>query len=337
VKRILLAACAAILGALVVSLNSAFAQSVVSGGGFPAQTDLFNDAVMLARVLPFVVLLGIGFGVWQAKTTCRQRKSAPDSPFVIRHDLGTVIAHWTNGIGLMVGMLTGLIVLRWLPRPDELRSVFELHYIGASLAIFGIVSHLAQNAVTGGMGLLPRSFKDLRDGLSEMVEYTGIFGPDRAVFGIKLPKAIRETLAETFAMFGLKPNSKLGKFLPVEKVFSYTPWMIIIAVLVGTGLIKSFRYLYPIPPTFIAQVSFVHDVFAYASIVMLGLHLAAILLVPRHWPLLGSMLTTRLSRQIVQRWHPAWYKELTAREQGVTAALTTPSAPNPEQAQAVGK
>lgn len=337
-KRILLAIGVAVFGVLIIAIDSAFAQGGTAGG-FPDQTELFNDAVLLARVLPFVVVVSIGFGVWQGKVTMRQLKSSPNSPYVIRHDFGTVIAHWTNGIGLMVGMATGLMVLRWLPRPDEMRSVFDIHYIGASLVLFGVVSHLTQNAVTGGMGLIPRSLRDVRDGLAEMIEYTGIFGPDRAVFGIKLPKAIRTTLSETFSMFGLKPSSRFGKFLPVEKVFSYTPWAIIIAVIVVTGLIKSFRYLYPIPPTFIAQVSFVHDVFAYASVVMLGLHLAAILLVPRHWALLGSMFNTRVSRQFVEKWHPTWFKELTAREQKSSSASTTQALPMADHAnvQATGK
>jgi hypothetical protein len=195
--------------------------------------------------------------------------------------------------------------------------------------LFGVVAHLSQNGITGGLGLLPRSLKDFRDGLAEMVEYTGVFGPQRAVFGINLPKFIRETFGETFSAFGLRPSKKLGKFLPVEKVFSYTPWAIIITVIVVTGLIKSFRYLYPIPPPFVQQVTTLHDIFGYAAVAMLGIHLAAILLVPRNWPLLIAMLTTRISRKHVQDWHPLWYKELVAREQssGAVAAPVTQVGP----------
>ncbi len=320
-KRIQLASIAALLGAFMATLGTASAQGPVPVG-FPPQTSLYEDAVLLARLLPLIAVLGIGFGVWQAKITMRQPKSSPNSPTVIRHDFGTVIAHWTNGIGFIIGMITGMIVLRRLPRPDEMRIIFAIHYVGSALAVFGVVSHLTQNAVTGGMGLIPRSLKDVRDGISDLFEQAGIFGPSGAVFGIHWPQVIRETLAETVSAFGFRQSKKIGKFLPAEKVFSYTPWAIIVTVIVVTGVIKAFRYLYPIPPDFIAQVSTLHDIFAYAAIVMLGIHLVAVLLVPRHWPLVISMLNTRISRAFVQKWHPLWYQELIAKEKA--AALSTP-------------
>jgi cytochrome b subunit of formate dehydrogenase len=262
-----------------------------------------------------VAALGIGFGIWQGKTSMRRPKSAPDSPSVTRHDFGTVVAHWLNGIGFIAGMLTGAIILRWLQRPDELRNIFVIHYVGSSLVIFAVASHLAQNAVTGGTGLIPRSFRDIREGLGELVEYTGIFGSRGAAFGLRLPKAIRQPIAEIFASFGIAPPRRMGKFLPAEKVFSYTPWAIIIGVMTLTGLVKVFRYLYPISPSFVAQMTVLHDLFTVVALVMLAIHLSALLLVPRNWPLLVSMFTTRISRKTVELLHPAWFKELQAAEQ----------------------
>jgi cytochrome b subunit of formate dehydrogenase len=313
-KRIFFAICAAAFGVLVLAMNNAFAQGGTAGG-LPPQSDLFGDAVLLARVLPLVAALGIGFGVWQGKLSMRQPKSSPSSPFVIRHDFGTVVTHWINAVGFIGAMITGAIVLRWLQRPDEMRGVFAIHYVAASMIVFAVSSHLSQHAVTGGMGLLPRTFREVREGLGELVEYAGIFGPTGAAFRIKLPKVLRDTFAETFRSFGIAPPKKLGKYLPAEKSFSYVPWVIVVAVMVATGLIKSFRYLYPIPPTFIASVTSVHDLFAYLSVAMLVIHLAAVSLAPRNWPLLGSMFTMRVSRRHVQQWHPLWFQELTAREQ----------------------
>jgi cytochrome b subunit of formate dehydrogenase len=326
VKRVLFALGAASVGVFFMTLGIALAQGP-EGGGFPPESSLYDDAVLLARGLPILIALGIGFGIWRAKVSLREKKSAPDRPTVTRHDWGTVTAHWTNAIGFIVGIITGLIVLRRLPRPDDLRIIFALHYIGAGLVVFGVSSHLSQNAVTGGTGLVPRALKDVREGLAELVEYTGIFGSKGAVLGLKLPKGIRETFSETFQAFGIAPPKRLAKFLPAEKVFSYSPWAIIIGVIVITGLIKSFRYLYPVAPPFIAQVTFIHDAFAYIAVVMLAIHLAAVLLVPRNWPLLISMFTTQVSRQHVEKWHPIWYKELVAREQPSPA----PAAPVPTE------
>lgn len=332
-KRVLLALGAAAGGVFVIMATSVFAQGGVPGGN-PPQTDLFNDALALARTLPFAAALGITFGVWRGKTTMRQRKSSPDSPSVTRHDIGAVIAHWTNGIGFIVGMITGAIILRWLQRPDEIRTSFVIHYVGAAMVIFGVASHLTQNAITGGLGLIPRSLKDVREGLGELVEYTGIFGPSGAAFGIPIPKAIRKPIAEIFIAFGIAPPKRLGKFLPAEKVFSYVPWAIIIAVIVFTDLVKAFRYLYPIPPTFVAQMSTRHDLFTAVAVVMLVIHLAAVVLVPRNWPLLASMFTTRISRKHVERWHPAWFKDLEAAERPPSARAEPIAPAKAEQAKA---
>ena len=55
-------------------------------------------------------------------------------------------------------------------------------------------------------------------------------------------------------------------------------------VRVVTGLIKSLRYLYPVPPTFVAGVTTVHDLFAYLAVAMLVLHLLAARSAARSWP-----------------------------------------------------
>jgi len=232
-------------------------------------------------------------------------------------------------------MITGAIILRWLQRPDELRNIFVIHYVGAGTVLFGVASHLTQNAVTGGMGLIPRSFKDVREALGELVEDTGVFGSSGASFGLKLPKMIRQPIAEIFVSFGIAPPKRMGKFLPAEKVFSYLPWLVIITVIVVTGLVKVFRYLYPIPSPFVAQMSALHDLFTAVAVVMLAIHLAAVVLVPRNWPLLVSMFTTRISRKHVERWHPAWFKSLQAAEHAQPAGTAKPEAPaNPQQVEA---
>lgn len=328
-KRIVISIAAAVFGAMAFAAQGAFAQG--GTGGYPAQSGLFEDAVLLARVLPFAIALGVAFGVWQGKRSMREPKSSPDSDAVIRHDLGTVVSHWANAIGFIGAMLTGAIVLRWLARPDEMRSIFALHYVAAALVTFAVSSHLAQHAVTGGLGLLPRSFKEVRQAVGELGEYAGLFGPTGAAFRIKLPKIIRETFAETFHAFYLSPPKRLGKYLPAEKVFSYVPWMVIAGVLVVTGLIKSLRYLYPVPPTFISGVTTVHDLFAYLSVAMLVLHLLAVSVAPRNWPLFRSMFTMRVSRKHVQQWHPLWFRELVSSE---LQAGPAPAAGKPEQGQA---
>lgn len=308
-------------GLLFVTASSVFAQGGTTEG-FPPQTMLFNDAVLFARTLPFFVALGIAFGVWRGKVSLRQPAYSPNSQFVTRHDLGTVITHWVNAGGFILGLITGAIVLRWLQRPDEIRGMFLIHYAGAGLVVFAVSSHLAEHGVTGGRGLIPRSLKEVREGLGEIVEYVGIFGPEGAAFGINWPKSLRRALAEVFVAFGIKPPKRLGKYLSAEKSFSYVPWAIIIGVIVLTGLVKAFRYLYPIPAPFVAWMSFFHDLFTVIAVVMFAIHLSAVLLVPRNWALLKSMFTTRIPLEYVKTRHPIWYEKL-AKGQGAKETKTS--------------
>jgi len=52
--------------------------------GFPPETDSYNDAVLLARCCRSSPLPVSDLGVWQARKSLRQPKSAPNLPFVIR-------------------------------------------------------------------------------------------------------------------------------------------------------------------------------------------------------------------------------------------------------------
>jgi len=309
--RIPAAVSAALFGLTVMTVSIAFAQ----GGGFlPEQSVLYDDAATLARlitaVLAISMLAGIFFG---RRSTARKPEPVGDS--VVRHDVGGVMSHWVNTVGFVLGMITGAVALRWISRPDDMRIVWQLHFVGSGLVVFAVGSHIAENVIAGGFGLCPRSFTDVLHGLGETLEYAGIWGPDGAVFHLPLPKAIREPLAETFESFAINPPKRAGKYLAAERVLSYTPWAIIIGVMLVTGSLKAFRYIMPIAPDWVAQASKLHDIFTIVAIVMLGIHLSALFLVPRHWPLVVSMFTTRISTKYVEKYHPLWLKDLQTQAQ----------------------
>ena len=66
-------------------------------------------------------------------------------------------------------------------------------------------------------------------------------------------------------------------------------------------------------------MSTLHDQFTIVAIVMLGVHLAAVLLVPNHWPMLISMFTTRIPRAYVEKEFVNWANELKAGEPAANA------------------
>jgi cytochrome b subunit of formate dehydrogenase len=307
-------------------IGSAAAQPAAQDG-FPPQTALFNDAQFLARAIPFLIGLAILTGILQARAAAVKGGDAILGDKVRRHDMSSIIAHWMNAFGLILGFVTGAMVLRWTGRAMELRQVFILHYFGAALALFGIFNHLARHGVSGGTGLIPKKLSVIRDMIGELFEYIGLYGPQGAVLRIPWPKAIRQPVARyVTALLGYKPH-RHGKYLATEQTLSYPPWSILIGLIVVTGLIKTLKYTYEIPSATLETATAIHDVTAIAIGVMLVIHLLPLLLVPANWPLLLSMFKTTVPRKYVEERHPEWYKQLQASEQSATTVSET----SPEQ------
>jgi cytochrome b subunit of formate dehydrogenase len=294
-------------------IGAAYYQTPASSGS-PPQTALFNDANFTARMIPFIIALGIIVGIYEARKVFQNGSDQVLNDSVRRHDSSVIILHWMNAFGLIVGLVSGAIVLRWVNnRPEQLRSIFIIHYLGASLVLFAIFAHLTRQGVSGGIGLIPKSLGAIRDLIGELFGYLGVFGPDEAVVHIPWPGAIRKPLARYVkALLGYK-ESNTAKYLATEQTLSYPPWAILIGLIVVTGLIKMLRYTYPLPNTLIATVTTIHDLAAIGIGLMLVIHLLPLLLVPANWPLLLSIFRTTVPLEYVKKRHPAWYRQLTEK------------------------
>jgi thiosulfate reductase cytochrome b subunit len=198
-------------------------------------------------------------------------------------------------------------------RPLSLATLYALHYIGSALVLFVCFNHLALHLVAGDRGLISKK-GDISQAMAIIIGYAGVFGPDGAVFKISLPKGLRKSLTNSLAAVGIKLKPA-GKYLATERVASYWPAVVLISVLVVTGIIKAIHYLYPIPGSWRQFLTIVHDVAGVVLLVWLVAHVAAVTLVPGHWPLLLSMFTTRVSKKHVEEHHPQWFEELKAEEQ----------------------
>jgi cytochrome b subunit of formate dehydrogenase len=297
-----------------LALIAAAGAQTVEGDGWPPQTALFNDALFLARAAPFLIAAGILAGIVQARAAARGGGDAILGDKVRRHDMSTLLAHWMNAVGLILGLVTGAMILGWTERALELRLVFVIHYFGAALTLFAIFNHLSRHGVSGGTGLIPKSFSVIRDVIGELLEYTGLFGPEGAALRLPWPKAIRQPIAKYVkALLGYKP-SEHDKYLATEQILSYPPWATLIILITVTGLIKVMKYVYVIPGPVVATATAIHDLTALALGVMLVIHLLPLLLVPANWPLLLSMFKTTVPRQYAERRHPEWYKRLQSQQ-----------------------
>lgn len=316
----------------LVLIGAASAQTP-GGEGWPPPSGLFNDALFLARVAPFIIALAIVVGIFQARMAIQ--KGGGDAILgdtVRRHDISTVIAHWTNAIGVILSLTTGALILRWVDYRPDLRLAFIIHYVGSSLILFGIFNHLSRHAVSGGTGLIPKSFGVIRDLIGELFAYAGMFGPKEAALRIPWPKAIRQPIAKYVrAILGYK-ESQTGKYLSTEQILSYPVWAILMGVIVVTGIIKLLKYIYVIPGSMVTTATAIHDLATIAISVMLIFHLLPLLIVPANWPLLGSMFKTTVPKKYVDERHPLWYKKLTATpSRKKEAAITTSAEPGSPQ------
>jgi hypothetical protein len=81
-----------------------------------------------------------------------------------------------------------------------------------------------------------------------------------------------------------------------------------------TGVIKTLRYAVSMPAGLLHWSTYLHDGATIFLIVLLALHVGALVLVPRNWPLLKSMFTTRVSRAYAKAHLPLWAEEEEAAE-----------------------
>lgn len=270
-------------------------------------SDLYTLNVAFARLLPFLIGAGIALALLQRQS--RRRGHAHTAGALKRHELSEVVTHWVNAIGIGLGLITAAWLLRWLGRPVSLETTYVLHFLGAGLTVVAVAHHLTYQLVGGGTGLIPRSWADFKNALAELVSYFGVYRGLRGAFGVQLPLPVRRPIQRLLRRFNIVPDPA-GKFLATEKVLSYSVWAILIGVVVITGLIKALHYIIVLPASVRQFVTFLHDGATIFLLVFLVIHVAALVLVPRNWPLLKSMFTTRIPRRYAEEHLPRWTEEI---------------------------
>jgi cytochrome b subunit of formate dehydrogenase len=310
----------------------------ITGSAKLGGSDLYANAVLFVRAVPFLIGIGLAVGLLQALG--RRSRSEIVNGQIRRHELSVVIMHWLIVVGMILLWFTAALMLPGVlfdlaerllgadrlaelentlkvSRPVSLGTLYVLHYIGSAIVLFVAFNHLALHLVGGDRGLLPKK-GDTSQTLGIIIGYAGVFGPDGAAFKIPLPKGLRNSVANVLAAIGIKPEPA-GKYLATERVVSYWPAAILTGVLLVTGVIKAIHYLYPIPGSWRQFLTIVHDLSGVVLLVWLVLHVAAVVLVPGHWPLLKSMFTTRIARNYVEEHHPVWARQVQAEEKRIAA------------------
>jgi thiosulfate reductase cytochrome b subunit len=269
-------------------------------------SSLYRLDVLFARLLPF--LLGGGIALALLQRGRGHRVPAHTANSLQRHELTEVITHWMNAAGIGLGLITAAWLLRWLNNPFSLATTYALHFLGAGLTVTAVAHHVAYQVVGGGSGLLPRSGADVKNAFAEVVGYTGVYRGMRGVFGIQLPAAVRRPFQRVLRRYDITPEPA-DKYLATEKVLSYTVWAALIAIVVVTGIVKTLAYVVPLPGGLRNAMTILHDGVTIFIVIFLVIHVAALVLVPRNWPLLASMFTTRIARAYAKTHLPRWCQD----------------------------
>jgi hypothetical protein len=260
-----------LLGVAVVLLIVGFALNLVQAGSSaqPWGQTLF-DNFLLARLLPFVLGLGIAVGLarasaWRPSTTGQRFAGS------------TVVLHWLATLAVVLGLATGawqyLKGLLDVSSPVAMPNVYRLHYIAALLLLFVIGVFVTdwlvrrENALTVPGGQWIRHLRGLAH---------------------ELPRPVGGLLAYLIGLDLRRAPPPPEQFTYYEKVVSFPTWVIALGLIVITGILKAMRYIWPIPGDVLYWASAIH----VGAMVVLGLkvmdHLRYVL-APSRWRLFAPM------------------------------------------------
>lgn len=260
-----------------------------------------------SRIVLIVAALGVvaGLAIAALARAGRDRIVGNDA---IRYGGYERLVHWALAIGFILDFATAAWLLRWFglqSTPDIRPTLYLVHFIGAALIVFAAAAYVTSARVRGQDALFPR-WRDVGPAIARLFGYLGVYGQP-GVLGVRWPTT---WLKGPLAAIGIKPAKREGKFLAVEKVLSFTPLAILALIVVGTGLVKSAHYFFLVPGDVLYWSTWLHDLAVWLTLIVVGLHLAAIFLVPRNWPGIRAMITGRMRLHTVEEEFPEWADEL---------------------------
>ena len=207
---------------------------------------------------------------------------------ILRHDIPARVSHWFNAGGILVLIFSGvglgfLFFPRHVAYTDGAQTMFNLHFIGAAIFLYGAVYWV------GNSFLYPKR-------LEEHAPYQG---------------SLKDAVIHYLHMAGLtkKKERPTGKYEASERL-AFVP-LTLLALFMGiTGFIKLAARIWEMPEWLLAAANWTHDWFTLLLVILLVFHIILAAVVPWAWPLLRSMIDGYLSVDFAKSHHPGWYKEL---------------------------
>ncbi|MFA5180661.1 MAG: cytochrome b/b6 domain-containing protein [Syntrophales bacterium] len=233
-----------------------------------------------------------------------------DKGLVVRHGLIELVEHWAIALSGLLLLVTGIFELPMANRyyitslpglswsGDFIKSLY-IHYAASVVFIAAAVFHLLYHGILGEGGMIPR-----RGDLKASIEVMKSF-------------------------FGKGEEPPFHKYLPEQRL-AYVGMAFIIAMLILSGLVKTYKNLYApdMSLTLVLWATWTHNVFFMLFILAFVAHIGAILLKPNR-PMIRGIFMGTVHLDYARHRHPLWIKEL---EPGPAVEAKAEPAPvnNPE-------
>ncbi|MBN2439180.1 MAG: cytochrome b/b6 domain-containing protein [Deltaproteobacteria bacterium] len=237
---------------------------------------------------------------------------------VIRHGVLELAEHWTIALSGLVLLLSGMFELPMSTRygivsipgfawSGDFITSLNVHYAASVVFIAAALFHLFYHGLAGDRGLIPRR-GDLKTSIA---------------------------VVKTF--FGKGEEPPFEKYLPEQRL-AYLGMAAIIAVLILSGLVKTYKNIYApdLSHTLVLWATWLHNGFFILFILAFIAHIGAILLKPNR-PLARGIFTGAVRLDYARHRHPLWIGQLertahpspsvSADSAAVTTPLTADSVP----------
>jgi cytochrome b subunit of formate dehydrogenase len=214
-----------------------------------------------------------------------------DKGLVVRHDLIELAEHWAIALSGLLLLVTGIFELPMANRyyitsipglswsGDFIKSLY-IHYAASVVFIAAAVFHLLYHGILGEGGMIPRR-GDLKSSIAVMKSF-----------------------------FGKGEEPPFHKYLPEQRL-AYGGMAFIIAMLILSGLVKTYKNLYApdMPLNLVLWATWTHNVFFMLFILAFGAHIGALLLKPNR-PMIRGIFLGTVGLDYARKRHPLWIREL---------------------------
>jgi len=221
----------------------------------------------------------------------------PEKGLVVRHGIVEIVEHWAIAISGLVLLATGMFELPMANRyyitslpglgwsGDFIKALY-IHYAASVIFITASVFHLLYHGIRGERGMLPQ------------------------------PEDIKTSILVLKSFFGKGEEPLFHKYLPEQRL-AYVGMAVIIAMLILSGLVKTYKNLYApdMPLTLVLWATWIHNVFFVLFILALAAHIGALVIKPNR-PMFRGIFTGTVRLDYARRRHPLWIAEMDLEEMG---------------------